>query len=140
MLDGQPVTIAPGASSDDSHITTVDITLAGRMAEVEGYIDASGVLVAHSVELDDGESNGLSEYRDYVQSIDVANGTLTLQGGEVLIATSKTIKQDSQSSNAEHYFDLYDLRSGDYVEIHAYLDANGDLVASKLEREDPPVI
>lgn len=138
MLDGQPVTIDTSASSDDSHITAVDVTLAGRMVEAEGYIDANGVLIAYSVELESGDDGSLTEYRDFVQSIDVANGTVTLQSGQVFIVTSNTIKQDSQSSNAEHYFDLYDLRSGDYVEIYAYTDANGDLVASKLEREDPP--
>lgn len=140
MLDGQPVTIDTGsASADDSHITAVDATMAGRIVEAEGFIDASGVLIAYSVELEAGDDGSLTEYRDYVQSIDVAGGTVTLQSGQVFIVTSNTIKQDSQSSNPEHYFDLYDLRSGDYVEIYAYTDANGDLVASKLEREDPPV-
>jgi hypothetical protein len=140
MLDGQLVSIAPGSDSSDNHITSVDASLIGSMVEVEGYIDDSGVLQAHSVQLEDGSSSSLAEFKDYVQGIDVANGTVTLQGGQVIFVTNNTIKQDSQSSNAQHYFDLYDLRSGDYVEIYAFTNANGDLEASKLEREDPPVI
>lgn len=139
MLDGQAVTIAAGDDSTDDHkIAMVDVTMIGRMVEVEGYIDANGVLVAHEVQLEDGDDSSLSEYKDYVQSIDMGNGTVTLQGGQTIAVTSNTIMHDCLDSNAEHYFDLADLRSSDYLEVYAYTDASGNLVAAKLERDDGP--
>lgn len=141
MLDGQAVTIvASGDSPEDGKITAVDATMIGSMAEAEGYIDANGTLVAHEVGLEDGDGASLTTYRDYVQSVDMTAGTLTLQGGEVITVTMNTIMQDSLSSNADHYFDLSDIRSSDYLEVHAYMDASGNLVAAKLEREDGPTI
>jgi hypothetical protein len=141
MLDGQAVTITAGSDSPEAgKITTVDATMIGRMVEVEGYIDASGTLVSHEVGLEDGYDASLTTYRDYVQSIDTSSGTVTLQGGQVISVTNNTIMQDGLSSNADHYFNLSDLRTSDYLEVHAYTDPNGNLVAAKLEREDAPVI
>lgn len=137
MLDGQAVTIVAGNGEPEAgRITAVDESMIGRMAEAEGHMDANGILLAHEVELEDGDDGALDTLRDFVQSVDSDAGTVTLQGGEVIVVNSRTIMQDSISSNNEHYFDLSDLRSGDYLEIHVYPDGNGNLVAAKLERED----
>ncbi len=141
ILDGQAVTIVTGSDEPEvDKITSVDSTMIGRMVEAEGYIDASGTLIAHEVGLEDDGYTSLTSFRDYVQSVDLDAGTVTLQSGEVIVVTSNTIMQDSLTSGADHYFDLTDLRSGDYLEIHAYTDASLNLVAAKLEREDGPSI
>jgi len=138
MLDGQAVSIVPSTDEPElEKITSVDAGMIGRMVEVEGYIDASGTLIAHEVGLEDDGYASLTSYRDYVQSVDIDAGTVTLQAGEIITVTSNTIMQDSLSD--DHYFDLTDLRSGEYLEIHAYIDANGNLTAAKLEREDTPI-
>ncbi|MFO7593719.1 MAG: DUF5666 domain-containing protein [Pseudomonadota bacterium] len=110
----------------------------GDGVEVEGYFNASGQLVADSVEMEDDDN--LSEYKEYIQSIDMNNSTLTLQVGDTITINSSTIMLDNLSDIPEHYFDLSDLRSGDYLEIHATVDAEGNLTAVKLERKDPSVI
>lgn len=141
MLDGQAVSIVAGSDSPEmDKITMVDASMIGRMVEVEGYIDANGTLLAHEVGIEDDGYASLTTFRDYVQSVDPAAGTVALLGGEVITVTNNTIMQDSLDSNAEHFFDLTDLRSSDYLEIHAYMDGSGNLIAAKLEREDAPVI
>ena len=95
--------------------------------------------MAASVEPGEDDAN-LTEYKDYVQSVDAINSTVTLQGGQVITVTNTTIMQDSLDINAEHYFDLTDLHAGDYLEVYTYPDASSNLVAAKLERDDGPVI
>jgi len=136
-LDGQTILLDSNTEFEDG--LQGSALAVGDGVQVEGAFNASNQLVAHSVQPQEDESS-LVEYKDYVLSIDTANGTVTLQGGQVISVTNTTILQDSLDVNAEHYFDLTDLRAGDYVEIHTYMDANGNLVAAKLERDDAPTI
>ena len=135
-LNGQSILINNETEFEDG-LDPATIAV-GDGVEAEGYFNASGQLVADSVEMEDDDN--LSEFKDSVQSINLDNSSLTLQGGEVITITSSTIMLDSFGDTPEHYFDLSDLRSGDYLEIHATLDAEGNLTAVKLERKDPPVI
>lgn len=136
-LDGQTIQLVSETEFEDGLLSS---SLAvGDMVQVEGYFSAPDQLVADSVELGEDDAS-LTEYKDYVQSVDAVNSTVTLQGGQVITVTNTTIMQDSLDINAEHYFDLTDLHAGDYLEVYTYLDASSNLVAAKLERDDGPVI
>lgn len=136
-LDGQTIILANNTEFEGD--LQPGFLKVGDSIQVEGQFDASDQLIAHSIQpQEDGSS--LVEYKDYVLSIDTVNGTLTLQGGQVIRVTNTTIFQDSLDVNADHYLDLSALRPGDYVEIHATTDSGGNLVAVKLERDDAPII
>ena len=134
QLNGQSIVLESETEFEDG-LDAAALAVGDRV-EVEGYFNAAGQLVADSVEAEDDDN--LQEFKDYVVSIDVAGNSLTLQGGEVITITSSTIMLDSYMD--DHYFDLGDLSEGDFVEVHAATDGSDALVATKLEREDPPAI
>ncbi|HEY9148835.1 MAG TPA: DUF5666 domain-containing protein [Gammaproteobacteria bacterium] len=134
QLNGQSIVLESETEFEDG--LDAAALAVGERVEVEGYFNAAGQLVADSVEAEDDDN--LQEFKDYVLSIDVAGNSLTLQGGEVITVTSSTIMLDSYMD--DHYFDLGDLSEGDFVEVHAATDGSDALVATKLEREDPPAI
>lgn len=102
--------------------------------EVEGNFNASGVLVAEEVELEDDDVNDDSEVTGMITSLASSggnnNGTLTVSG-ITLTVTNDTIMEDD-SSNPVAKFNFTHLGNGDLVEV--YYDAT-TLVAIKVERK-----
>ncbi len=106
-----------------------DIALNVRL-EVEGRINASGVLVATKIKF---HGNRIKMEAD-VENIDAANNTITLFGQVVLINGATEMKDDSSSHEGNFLFS--DISPGDRLEIKAYL-SDGVIIATHLEREEP---
>lgn len=118
---------ASGASFEPTGLVLAD----GMMVEVEGPIQG-GVLQASKVE---GNGDDV-ELEAVVQSVSTANGTITLQ----YATGSVTVNVDAKSSLRDDLgvFDPYtlgDVMAGDFLEIEAGLDSNGDIVARAVRRD-----
>ncbi len=99
-----------------------------RKIEVEGDINAEGVLVADSVEF---KLNGDLRIESLVE--DVQSDRLTMLGITIVVNAATRYEDDSQARL--DVFNLSHLRVGDYVEIRAY-DDQGTITATLLERDD----
>jgi hypothetical protein len=80
--------------------------------KVRGTFDAGGVLVADRIEV---WRNGLGAMRGPVESVNAAQGSLTVLGVSVVI--SKATKFTDRSKQRLRRFGFVDLRTGDTVEI-----------------------
>ncbi len=124
-VDGVPVTT--DASTEFEGGTSADLAL-NRRVEVEGVVNASGVLVADSIEF---EQEGDLEISGLIESV----GSDSITVFDVTISvTAKTIFDD-QSGEDLPQFDLTDLSIGDYVDVNAF-DSAGTIVATRIERDD----
>ena len=97
--------------------------------EVEGEYNAAGELVADTIEFD-LESN--IEISSTVDSVDVANNQFTVFG--ITFTADETTRYEDNSSGSSPTFSIADLAVGDFVDVSAYQNANGEIIASTLER------
>lgn len=99
--------------------------------EIEGVVNASGVLVADKIEFE-AESN--LELEATVESVDAINGQVTLLG---ITFTTTPLTQFIDESDAEvRRFSLDDVIIGDWIEVDAFADANG-VQLNLFERKNP---
>lgn len=125
-LEGIPVTTTPQTEFEQGSVG--DLMLSSKI-EVEGAFNASGVLVATKVEFE--PEVGL-EVASLVES--VQTDRITVLGLDVVV-NSSTRLEDSSSADLEP-FNLGDINVGDYVDVAAFDNGNGEFVATSLERED----
>jgi len=126
-FDVEGIPVMTNAQTVFENGTSVDLAL-NRKVEVEGDINASGVLVATNVEI---KASGFMRIESFVE--DVQSDQLTVLGIVVTVNAATRI-EDKSSANLEP-FDLGDINVSDYVEIRGFEDASG-VVATLLERED----
>lgn len=105
-----------------------DITVGVRL-EVEGTIDANGVLIAREVEFHDERVKIEAE----VQAVGTDSVSLL---GITVTANLLTEFDDNTSANVEP-FSLEDIQIGDFLRIRGHLDDNGSIIAERIERRDP---
>ena len=99
-----------------------------RKIEVEGSINASGVLVAESIEF---RASGALRVEALVEIVQASQ--LTILGIDIRVDGS-TRYEDSSVLDLEN-FDFSDISVGDYLEIRGYEDQDG-FVATQIDRED----
>jgi hypothetical protein len=136
-MDGTYVIVNDSTELEDGN--TGDL-LVGVMVEVEGVFNADGNLVADEVEFEDEGDTELESTVTNIEATGINSGTVTLQDSSVITVTTSTIMKDSRDDGMipDPRFNLQALAIGDFVEVHAFTDATtGDLVAVKLERDDP---
>lgn len=101
--------------------------------EVEGNI-VNGVLIATEIEIEEGSI----EISAPVQSVNLSSNTIT-----VIFAGTQTI--DVQINNqtrldddtgVEDVLTLDEINSNDFLEISAYQESNGDVIATEIKRDD----
>jgi hypothetical protein len=109
-----------------------DIAL-DRKLEVEGRLEADGVLVASKVAFKQIASVRIAAP---VEAVDAAGGTVRALGLTIVVDAS-TRREDKQGD--DHFFALADLRVGDWIEVRGYPDTSvaGRVIAVRLERDDP---
>jgi len=117
--------------ADNALIAGLSVT-DGVKVEVKGTINA-GVLVVSKIEAE-RESNIEARGTVGASAVDTTNGTLLLDG-VLFNVTSSTIFRDESAAHVEH-FGLADISSGDPLQIDAFMDGTGKLVASKVERAE----
>lgn len=127
---GRPVTTTP--STDYENGSAADLA-ANLKVEVEGALDAGGVLLARKVSF---RRVGNVRVASVVDSVDAATGTLVVLG--ITIKADPLTRFEDKSDADVGFFSLADLRVGDYVEIRGaeFPAASGRLLATRLERED----
>lgn len=126
-FDVEGVTVMTDAQTVYENGTSADLAL-NRKVEVEGDINAAGVLVATRVEI---KASGFIRIESLVEDVQASQLTVL---GLVITVDASTRLEDKSSQDIEP-FDLMDVMVSDYVEIRGYEDARG-IVATRLERED----
>ncbi len=124
-VEGRPV--MTNAQTVYENGTSADLALNVKV-EVEGDIDANGVLIADTVEF---QTSGSIRIESLVEA--VAADQLTVLG--IVIGVNASTRYEDKSSTNLEVFSLADVSVGDYVEIRGFL-AGADVVATRLERDD----
>jgi hypothetical protein len=134
-LDGTRIIVDSNTELDD--ISPSDLT-PGTEVEVEGRFDANGDLAADEISMEDEADAEISGTIASVTGSGVNTGTITLLDNTVILINNDTIMHDDRDNGMTpvDHFNLTFLGSGDFVEVHVYTAANGDLIAIKLERDD----
>jgi Domain of unknown function (DUF5666) len=126
-LQGQSVT-----TDANTQFVLHGVTLAVNVeVDVQGTVNASGVLLAKKVEV---RPHSLGLVRGLVDSVTAASNTLSVLG--VSITTSASTELDDKSSQHVKLFRLTDLRAGDYVEVNGTEGQAGTLSAATLQRDN----
>jgi hypothetical protein len=106
----------------------------GTQVEVEGVVDANGVIQADEVDIDgEDEQNLAIKLEGNVQNVNEADRQLTVFGLVVNTKDTTLIKDDLDDSSSS--FGLGDLQVGDFVEIRAFIES-GRIVAGRIERDE----
>jgi hypothetical protein len=124
-VEGVPVTTNGQTTYENGSAT--DLAL-NRKVEVEGDINAAGILVATKIEI---KASGFVRIESLVE--DVQADRLTVLG--IVIRVNSATRLEDKSVEDREPFNLSHVVVGNYVEIRGYEDANG-IVATRLERED----
>lgn len=139
LVNGIPFTTDAGTAYEPASLEGA--LTAGMEVKVEGHMQ-DGVLLAGEIETEHGEIGITARVIEVVAS-DAKNGVVTLDLGnsqslDVYTGNSSQFEDESAFDlNDDDSFNLDDLIAGmDYVEIEAYLDDNGKLHATSIERED----
>ena len=124
-VEGIPVTTTGSTAFVNG--TSADLAL-NRKVEVEGSLNAAGVLVATEVELK------LASFIRIEGRVDaVGAASVTIFG--VVINTNAVTRFEDKSSADLEIFNLSNVNVGDYLETRGYEDATG-VVATQVERDD----
>lgn len=124
------ITVITNGSTEFEDGTAANLGLNVNV-EVEGTFNAAGELVAEEVEF---EVESEIEISSTIEAIDTANNTLTVSG--VTFTVDALTRFEDNESGASQTFSLANLAVGDFVEITAFENSSGDLIASSIERED----
>lgn len=124
-VEGIPVTTT--GSTNFVNGTAADLDL-NRKVEVEGSLNASGVVVATKVELK------LSNFIRIEGRVDATSASSVTIFGVVISTNAVTRFEDKSSADLE-VFNLTNINVGDYLETRGYEDATG-VVATQVERDD----
>jgi len=127
-VNGQAVTTTAQTVFDNG--TAADLALDVRL-EVEGQLDANRTLVAEKISL--RRRNGGS-VRIEADVEAVTTTTVTLLG---LVVRVDPLTQFKDDKGGDRHFKLGSLQVGDRVEIRGGLDAQGNIVATRLRRRSP---
>lgn len=127
-LNGQPVRFTQQTRFENGSAQEIAEQV---MVKVEGELDASGVIIANEIQF---EERARIEIQAELDSADAAANTITVLGKTIHINNSTLIEDHVDGLMQMSQF-MQSLRAGYRVEVHAYVDAEGNLVATKLERE-----
>jgi len=111
--------------------TVEDLALDVKV-EVEGRINADGILVADKVEFKEVED---TRFEAVVDSVNFDASQLTVLGITIAITNTTQLEDDSELN--EMFFGLDDIVADvDFVEIRGKLEADGSVTATRVERDD----
>ena len=106
---------------------TVDNLAVGARIEVEGTIDANGILQAAKIKFEDNDVR----IEAFVDS--VGSNSVTLLGIQVNV-TAQTEIEDKRDDLEP--LTVSDIQPNDYLKIRGFTGADGAVIATELERED----
>lgn len=131
-INGQKVLL--GNDVEFEHGDLTELVLQARI-EVEGKYDAEGNFVADEIKF---REEGDTEMSGYVEVVDVANNTLVMFGQTIALnnLTKMEDERDESGMQPVRYFSLQNIAQGDWVELKAYQDDNGNWIATQMKRDD----
>lgn len=127
---GQPVTTNAQTEFEDG--TAADLGLNVKV-EVEGRVDASGVLVAEEIEI--RRPNNI-KIEATVDAVDVATTTVTLLG--IAVRVDRLTRFEDDSAAELRPFGIEDIGVGDFLAVRGFEDppGSGSVLATRVERDD----
>ena len=129
-VSGHPV--ATSASTEFEGGTAADLALNVHV-EVEGTVDASGVVQAQKVHI---EAAANVRVTAQVDAVDAGAGTLSVLG--IQISVGDMTRFDGHGSQQSGSFGLADVHVGDWLEIRGSEAGSGNAVtATRLDLEQP---
>ena len=142
-FDVNGTTVIVDAGTELEHLSISDL-IAGAVVEVEGSFNAAGELVASSIEGHEDADQEIHGTVTVVTPDGVNSGTISLGdvNNTVIQITNDTIMVDDREDGTlpDEMFNLSKLAIGDSIEVEVYTDINNNLVAVKLERDNPETI
>ncbi len=128
---GKKVTTTASTSYENGAVTDLGLNV---KVEVEGSVDATGVLVARKVQF---KRSGTARIEARVDSVNVATSTLVVLGIDITVNSTTRVEDKGEGRLA--MFNLSSISAGDWVEVRgAEMPAgSNDVVASRLERQRP---
>ncbi|MDH3339074.1 MAG: DUF5666 domain-containing protein [Gammaproteobacteria bacterium] len=126
-FDVEGVQVTTSVQTAFENGTSADLAL-NRKVEVEGEINAAGVLIAANVEI---KASGFVRIESLVEA--VGANQLTVLG--IVVRVNASTRLEDKSAEDREPFNLSHIVVGNYVEIRGYENAGG-VVATLLERED----
>ena len=131
-VNGQPV--ITDANTRFENGIAADIRL-DTLLEVEGSINAQGVLVAEEVSLKQRSESGAQELEGLITALNPATQEIIIQNVTVLVDNSTRLLDEQN----ERYVSIgfTDLKVNDFIEINGSRLNDGRLLALKIEREEP---
>ena len=117
---------------DDASLVFGDFSV-GQFVEVEGILQSDGSILAKKIELEDDEHEDdfELEFKGLIDSIDAASLSLVVGGLPVLTDAQTRFEGEDDSP-----LGFEDLRVGQVVEVEGILQADGSVLARKIELED----
>lgn len=131
-LNGQPISF--NSETEIKHGGTADL-IAGAKVLVEVKLDSNGNLVAEEIKMPEGRTSQ-DMLMGLVESVDVANKQFTVMGKTITVTNFTRLNdEDAADGSVDRYFNVDKLAVDDFVKVRAYENADGTLVAAKLERK-----
>jgi len=105
----------------------------GDRVEVEGAI-INGILEAKEVE----QRGGDVSVSAFVETTDPVAGTVTLEvvSGQFLTVQTNSQTQIEDKLNEEEPFGINGIDADDFLNVEGYVDGNGDVIATQIERDE----
>lgn len=139
-FDVAGVTVTTDGNTEFEGGTSADLALNVKV-EVEGEVNASGVIVADKLEIRVQPDEANVVIIGDVDTVNTAAGTVTVAGMNVIIRVTGVTRLEDESSVGLASFSLADLSPGDHVAIRGADDLGtpglNDAIATRLKREDP---
>ena len=133
-LDPVAKTFKVGGIPVDAKAIDISGLVNGLKVEVKGTF-TNGVLVL-GANKPEREMEAHVKIQALVQAVDTTGNTITLLGKKVKVTALTQLRDKALDMRS---FALKDLAPGDAVEVRAFEDTNGDIVAVKLERQTKPL-
>jgi hypothetical protein len=128
------VTETTEIENDDAEIAFEDLEL-GTFAEVEGFIDGAGDLIAEEIDVegdDDGDDDGDDSDLEVEGTIDDLGASSLTVGSYTFFVTEGTEIEGEDDEDLT----FADLQVGQYVEVEGFYGDDGTLFASEIDVED----
>ena len=127
-VGGRPVSTGASTRFDGGVVTDLALNVA---VEVEGTLDAAGVLAATRVRIEKSADAALVAQ---VDSVDAANGIVHALGATVMV--DGLTRFEDHGSQKVNTFSLSDLHTGDWIEVRGRENPAGTLLAARFERQE----
>ncbi len=114
---------------------SIDGVIVGAKVEVEGEFDSDDRFVADKIKF---RQKAEIKMEGFIESVDSDAGTVLVFGQTIKVNNLTFMEDDKNEHDVESikYFNLDHIAVGDFVEIKAYLESNGEMLAAKFKRED----